>query len=430
MRPRWPANESRLRLGLSSTSHQGIRLIQSGIDSLIQVKRLLRRRSFLVNGTLAVLLAVGIGVGYLSLTSGGDSAGASLTRTARVTRGTLTSSVSASGSVGSAKTEELSFATSGTVSEINVEAGNKVKKGAVLAKLDQTTAKETVDSARANLTAAEDGDISTASGYSTYISARNAYNQAKRELDGTELTAPFTGTVVTVNGTVGGSSNGSGSTTPSSSSSTSPQSQSSTGSTGNNSTSNGSTGNGFIELADTAKLNVTGEFTEADAVKLKTGQAATVTFDALSGVTATGKVTQIDMSPTTNNNVVQYGATIGLTEPPASIRLGQTATVKVATATRRNVLYVPTAAVRTAGGRSTVTVLQGGSQAVRFVQTGIKGDAGTEITSGLGEGDQVVIATQNGGGTNGIPGPGLGGGLGGGRVPGGPGGLGRGGGQP
>ncbi|MEV0401716.1 HlyD family efflux transporter periplasmic adaptor subunit [Actinoallomurus sp. NPDC050550] len=402
------------------------------------MKRLLRRRSLVVNGALGVLLVTGIGVGYLSLTGGDDSAGASaLTRTTRVMRGTVVSSVSASGSVDSARSRSLSFTTSGTVAKIYVQAGDKVSKGELLALLDTTSAEENLKSAKANLSAAEDGDTSSASGYSSYVSAKNAYNQAVRALAGTELHAPFSGTVVTLNGTVGGSSSGSGSSSSSSSSSQSSGSGSSGGPSGGgsggssssstSSSSSSSSGSGFIELADPKKLKVTGEFTEADAIKLKTGQRATVSFDALSGVTATGKVTQIDMSPTTSNNVVQYGATVTLTKIPGSVRIGQTATVQVTTATAQNVLYVPTAAVRSAGGESTVTVLQNGKQVIKPVQTGVKGTQGTEIKSGLSEGDQVQItttttSTSGSSGFGRTGGGGLGGGIGGGAPGGGPGG--------
>jgi macrolide-specific efflux system membrane fusion protein len=409
------------------------------------VKRLLRRRFLVVNGTLGVLLITGISVGYLSLTGGDDSAGASATRTTRVMRGTVVSSVSASGSVNSSKSRSLDFATSGTVTEIKVQAGDKVKKGQSLAEVDQASAEGNVQSAKANLTAAEGADTSTASGYSSYVSAKNAYNQAVRELDGTKLTAPFSGTVVAVNGTVGGSSSGSTSSASSSSSSSGSSSGSqgsssgggsggsSSGTSGGSSSSSGTSTSGFIVLADPTKLEVTGEFTESDAIKLKNGQSADISFDALSGVTGTGKVTEIDMSPTTNNNVVQYGATVSLTDVPGSLRIGQTATVRVTTQTAQNVLYVPTAAVKTAGGQSTVTVLQNGKQVIKPVQIGVKGDQGTEIKSGLNEGDEVVIVTATGtGGTNGTqgrPGGGIGGGVGGGGIGGGARGGGGGGGQ-
>jgi macrolide-specific efflux system membrane fusion protein len=133
------------------------------------------------------------------------------------------------------------------------------------------------------------------------------------------------------------------------------------------------------------------------------------------------------VSPTTTSNVVQYGVTVALTTRPSSVRIGQTATVVVSTGSKSNVLYVPSAAVKTAGGQSTVTVLQNGKSVVKTVQIGLVGDSGTEIKSGLSEGDQVVIAIATPGSTGTtvrIPGggPGGGGGIPGGGGPGGGGG--------
>ncbi|GAB3986672.1 hypothetical protein GCM10029978_102800 [Actinoallomurus acanthiterrae] len=394
------------------------------------MKSLLHRRGVLINGALAVVLIGGAGFAYLSLD---DHAGASSPgRIVRVSRGTIVASVSASGTVASAKSRDLSFTTSGTVDKINVQVGDKVDKGQVLATVDDANARDNLEAAQAALDAAEAGDTSTASGYSSYMQAKTSYNSAKRAFDGTELTAPFSGTIVAVNGTVGGSSSGStsGSAGTSGSSGSGGSAGSGGGSGGGSSGAGGSggsagsssgSGGGFMTIADTAKLVVTGNFTEADVAKVKKGQQAAVTFDAVQNAQAAGKVTQIDQTATTSNNVVQYGVTVSLTHPPTGLRIGATATVRVTTARAENVLYVPTAAVRTAGGRSTVTVLQGGKQAIRLVQTGVQGDQGTQITSGLGDGDQVVITSTATTGTGGFPSgrfPGVGGGgggLGGGR---------------
>ena len=378
---------------------------------------LLKRRTLLLNGTLAVLLAAGVGFAYISLADDGGDAGAA-TRTSQVLRGTVEQSVSASGSVQSAKTQSLDFAASGTVTHIYVKAGDKVTKGKVLARLDRTEAQENVTAALASLDAADD-DTSTAQSYANYISARNAYHNAVRTLNGTVIKAPFSGTVTAVSGTVGGSSSGSGGGSSGASSGTGSSGSSGGGSTSSGSSATSSSGTsstssgsgGFIELADLSKLQIQGNFTESDTTKIKAGQAATASFDALTGVTAPGRVTAIGVSPTTSNNVVQYSVTVALGTKPSGVRLGQTATVEVTVARASDVLYVPTAAVRTAGGQSTVTVQQNGSQVVKTVETGVRGDQGTEITSGLNEGDRVVIIVA-GSGANGFSGPGIGGGAG------------------
>src|SRR5690606_24420119 len=134
--------------------------------------------------------------------------------TARVTRGNVTATVSASGSVASARERSLDFGTTGTVEKIYVKAGDRVRKGQVLARLDDTAARENLEAAKASLEAAAEGDTSTAAGYAQYLSARNAYRAAERTLAGTVIKAPFAGVVTAVNGSEGGSaSGGSGSST-------------------------------------------------------------------------------------------------------------------------------------------------------------------------------------------------------------------------
>ncbi|MEU7937401.1 efflux RND transporter periplasmic adaptor subunit [Microbispora bryophytorum] len=364
-----------------------------------------KRRTLIINGVLVVLLLGGIAAAWASV--GGDSSGdGAAPLTTRVTRGTVLASVSASGSVESARTRALDFSTAGTVESVLVESGDKVKKGQVLARIDDTAARESLEAAKASLDAAEEADTSTASGYSQYISARNAYRSAERAVAGTVIKAPFAGVVTAVNGAVGGSSGASGG---SGGSSKGGQAQSQSGSAGSSST--GGAG-GFIEIADPAHLRIVGNFTEADVSRIKVGQAATVSFDALTGVTAAGKVTVVDPQPQTNNNVVQYAATISLTGVPSTVRLGQTATVQVTVGKADDVLTVASSAVTTAGGQTTVTVLENGRQVVKRVEVGLKGDITTEIKSGLQEGDQVVRPQASTTGGGGIQFPGGGGGFG------------------
>ncbi|MEU6430194.1 biotin/lipoyl-binding protein [Microbispora sp. NPDC046973] len=365
-----------------------------------------KRRTLIINGVLVILLLGGIAAAWASV-GGGSSGDGAAPLTTRVTRGTVLASVSASGSVESARTRALDFGTSGTVESVLVESGDKVKKGQVLARIDDTAARESLEAARASLDAAEEADTSTASGYSQYISARNAYRSAKRALAGTVIKAPFAGVVTAVNGAVGGSSGASGG---SGGSAQGGQGQSQSGSAGSGGT--GGSG-GFIEIADPAHLRIVGNFTEADVSRIKVGQAATVSFDALAGVTAAGKVTVVDPQPQTNNNVVQYAVTTSLTDVPSTVRLGQTATVQVTVGKADDVLTVASSAVTTAGGQTTVTVLENGRQVVKRVEAGLKGDTTTEIKSGLQEGDQVVrpqASTTGGGG--GIQFPAGGGGFG------------------
>jgi macrolide-specific efflux system membrane fusion protein len=331
-----------------------------------------------------VLLIGGVAFAYAQLGTG-EVASETITRTVTAARGSVTATVSASGAVASAKSRSLAFGTSGTVEHVYVKAGDKVSKDDILAILDDDAAQESLSAARATYDSAVDDGTSTAQLYAAYIKARNSYREAQRTAAGTVLRAPFSGTVTAVNGSVGGSSNGS------SSSSGSTATQGGSGSqSGSGGSSSSSSGSGFVDLADTSKLQLVGTFTESDVSKLKVGQAATVTFDALPGVTATGKVTQIEPVASTSNNVVQYPVTISFTKVPKQVRLGQTTTVEVVTGQAENVITVPSTAISTSGGQNTVTLLRNGQQTRTPVEVGVQGSALTEIKSGVQEGDQIV----------------------------------------
>jgi len=220
--------------------------------------------------------------------------------------------------------------------------------------------------------------------------------QAQLTLDEAVLKAPVGGTVVSISGEVGASSSGAASTTTSSST-----------------TSSSSASTSFLTIATMDQLQVRTMVAEADAAKVQVGQKATVSFSAL-GTSASGSVTSIDLTQTVSNNVVEYGVTVLLDAAPSGVRLGQTSSVSITTATRDAVLSVPSSAITKSGPISTVTVRKDGQDVVTTVGTGLVGDSGTEITSGLSEGDQVVISSSTG--TNGgftFPGGGFGGGLGG-----------------
>jgi len=145
------------------------------------------------------------------------------------------------------------------------------------------------------------------------------------------------------------------------------------------------------------------------------GQPATVTFSALNTSTP-GTVTAMDLASTVTNNVVEYGVTVTLDSPPTGLRLGQTASVSITTGTKASVLYVPSSSITTVGPLKTVTLRKAGKDTPTTVQTGFVGDSGTEITSGLAEGDVVVLSASSGGTGGGFtfPGGGLGGAVSGG----------------
>ncbi|GAA2368961.1 efflux RND transporter periplasmic adaptor subunit [Dactylosporangium salmoneum] len=357
----------------------------------------------LVNSALVLAAAGGAFWAYQIISGPAASAEAGTTttrtRTVQVAQGTVSQTVSASGSVASASTANANFTTSGTVIELDVKVGDVVTKGQVLAKVDPTAAQASLDTAKANLTAAKAAltrdennnadDATIASAEAQVATAQSNVTSATATVNGTVLTAPIAGTVTAVNGAVGSSSSGSSSSGGGGSSATGASSSSS------------SSGSGFVQLADLSKLQINASFAEADATKLKAGQTANITWSALSGTRATGKVSTISPTATTSNNVNSYAAVITLDSLPEGVRLGQSTTAVVTVAEAQDVLRIPSTALRTAGGQRTVTVQVNGQNEERQVEVGITGGGFVEVKSGLQAGETVVITTTTTNSTSG-----------------------------
>jgi multidrug efflux pump subunit AcrA (membrane-fusion protein) len=106
-----------------------------------------------LNGVLAAVLVGGVA---LIVTTVGNSSSASATpRTVLASRGTVSTSVTATGNVQTPQSIPVSFKNGGTVTEIDVTQGQQVSTGQVLAKVDPTDAQNTLTAAQANLTAAQ-----------------------------------------------------------------------------------------------------------------------------------------------------------------------------------------------------------------------------------------------------------------------------------
>ncbi len=271
------------------------------------------------------------------------------------------------------------------------------------------------------------------------IQAQSSLTSAQKALDATTLTAPVDGTVSDVTKAVGDQVSGGSSSTSSSSASSSSSSSSTsgtgggggggggsstggTGGTGSNSSSSSSTSTAAFTIVDPTAFEVKVGFPESDAVKVQVGQQAITTLDALPGTSLAGTVQEIDDSATVTSNVVTYNAIVSVTNAPTTAKSGMTANVTVTTASKDNVLELPTAAVQTQAGNSYVNKVVNGQSVQTDVTTGLQGDSTTEITSGVSDGDQVMISTGTvatsaiggaGSGGGGAGGGGGGGGFGG-----------------
>jgi multidrug efflux pump subunit AcrA (membrane-fusion protein) len=97
-------------------------------------------------------------------------------------------------------------------------------------------------------------------------------------------------------------------------------------------------------LVDRSSLYVDVWVDESSILKLKTGQPAVISFQAL-GIETTGEVEFIDPIGVSANNVVNYSVRVKLNESDPRILIGATASVVIATSEPREVLYAPVTAV-------------------------------------------------------------------------------------
>lgn len=161
----------------------------------------------------------------------------------------------------------------------------------------------------------------------------------------------------------------------------------------------------------TAQKIATISLNEVDVAKVKVGQKATLTFDAIENLTISGEVAQVNPVGTVSQGVVSYGVQIAFDSQDDRIRSGMSVSATVITEIKRDVLAVPNSAVKTLNNQSYVemidslasnasssTGLMPSTETPRRIQveTGLSTDIMTEITSGLTEGEHVITQTVTG----------------------------------
>jgi macrolide-specific efflux system membrane fusion protein len=165
--------------------------------------------------------------------------------------------------------------------------------------------------------------------------------------------------------------------------------------TSNSSSSNSTQKVGTITLPAGSTQAVV-SLSEVDAVKVKADQKVTILMDAYPGKTFTGKVAIIDTNGSTSSNVTTYPATIVFDSAPDIVYPNMAVDVKIITNVKDSVLLVPSAALSTVNGGTTVRIMNKGNVSSTPVETGLSNDTQTEILSGISEGDTVVTGSTNG----------------------------------
>ncbi|WP_289006304.1 efflux RND transporter periplasmic adaptor subunit [uncultured Kingella sp.] len=337
--------------------------------------------------------------------------------TEEVKRGKIAQTVSATGEIAATNLVDVGAQVSGQIKKMHVKIGDVVKEGDLIAEIDDVTQVNEVNTRKAQLQTyqaqLESAQVALKIAqrkYSRYKSLASAdavskeefeatedslatnrakikelqssirqtqiaINTAEKDLGYTRITAPSTGTVVSLVVEQGQTIN---------SSQTSPT---------------------VVQIADLTSMTNKMQIAEGDATKVKAGQ--TVNFTILSEPDApiSAKLDSIDpglttmsqgsysKSTDTTSNAIYYYARATVPNPDGKLAIGMTTQNTVEIASADNVLMVPTVAIKTKDGKKFVRVLGANNQAVdREIQTGLKDSMNTEVKSGLNEGEKVVMS--------------------------------------
>jgi RND family efflux transporter MFP subunit len=150
-----------------------------------------------------------------------------------------------------------------------------------------------------------------------------------------------------------------------------------------------------VQLVDIKAIKFQGLVDEIDILKIKTGQIAAISIDAVPNTPFSGVVTFISPygTKTGTSNVVKFAITIELNPSAIELKGGLSATADVAVYSAENVLLVPVSAVKATAEGSSVTLINEatGQSEKRQVTLGNQNQQFVEVLSGLKEGDKIEV---------------------------------------
>lgn len=151
----------------------------------------------------------------------------------------------------------------------------------------------------------------------------------------------------------------------------------------------------LFTLADVSTLVVRVGVSELDVVELAVGEAARVTLDAFPGRALEGRIRRIFPSADPGTRLVPVE--VALAPDAASfVKPGFLARVQFDLAEREGAVLVASGAVVGAGGSQSVFVVQDGRAVRRTVETGLTSEGRVEILSGLEPGEAIIVVGNNG----------------------------------
>ncbi len=338
-------------------------------------------------------------------------------RTDKVTRGTIISSVTATGTVNAVTTVLVGTQVSGTIKNLYVDYNSPVKKGQLIAQIDPATFEAQVEQSRANWISAkanlEKSEVSLvdtkrtfernqqlfAKGYvakSDLDTAETNYETAKAQvgvskaavaqnlaaLKTAEINLAYTRIISPVDGIVISRSVDIGQTVAASF----------------------QTPTLFNIAQDLTKMQIDSSVVEADIGKVKVGMPVDFTVDAYPDITFKGKVSVVRLAPLTVQNVVTYDVVVLVDNTDFRLKPGMTANVSIITSSKENVIRIPNAALRFTPSEKSkgttgkgekgpgVWILENNKPKRLKITTGISDGNYTEVISGdLTENGNLIV---------------------------------------
>ena len=323
-------------------------------------------------------------------------------QTVTPTRGELSETVTATGTLESVTQVDVGTQVTGIIDKLYADYNSVVKKGDLIAEIEKTLLESDLRSAEANVESARltyeynaknykrdkalhDRQLISDYEFQTtqkdYEVSRQSYSKAQsdkvraaKNLNYAEIYSPIDGIVISreveVGQTVVSSMN---------------------------------VANLFV-IADLDHMQVVGDVDEADIGQVKVGQKVDFTVDAYPDDTFHGMVTQVRLSPTTTSNVVTYEVIVSAENPDHKLIPGLTANLTIYTLSEKNVLMLPESAFnfRPQGTDTSalpdlpsnerrVYVVRNGKPESTAVLTGASNGINTVILSGLTEKDRIAV---------------------------------------
>lgn len=321
-------------------------------------------------------------------------------KTSVAEKGLLTTSVSGSGNVIVDSSANVDPTITGTVANLSVSVGDRVEKGQFLFDIENDdlsvnvtkayasylSSLQSLESAKASRKEAkrnyedansknksitkqklEAAEIAISVAEENIKSASENYQNEKSNYADRKVTAPISGTVNEINIKNGDDLS---------------------------KLSSGSSREVPVIIGDLGTMKAQVEVSEVDIASVSIGQKVTLTFNAIDGFSATGKVEKIDSLGTLTSGVVTYNVIVGFDELDSRIKPEMSVSASIITDIKQDAIIVPNSAVKS-GDKDDyyVEVVSNGVTERKTVTIGLENNSKTEIKSGIKEGDTVVIQT-------------------------------------